>query len=414
MAQNGPSCFLGESGMNPLLQRFVLLAVLCFSAVAAAQQQTTAPIQIYGGYSWLSNSFNGVPGSQKALNGGNGGIVFQPWHHLHFKMDFSMYRGMNAGAPQHAFFFLAGGQYGTTIHRERVFAEALVGEGGLNGNWFIGDATGYLHGHSGTTASLAEFLGGGIDTPISRHAAIRVEGGVQHSGFGPILPNSRGSFTYHLDGLPNYFGRFSAGMVWLPRVVSANQPSARTPVESEIIYEGFQSFGHVKILAGPGSSYFFGGAIEYDRHSWGRLLGAQFDYSADFMPVIILSQPSITDEWGNPHSKTFETFPGVGIAPIGFRLLWFDAGRFRPYFDAKGGMTGYTKKAFSQDSSYQDFSLQMSIGTQLELTDRWDFRAAFEYFHQSNGFSVPSNAGLDAMTYRGGLSYHLGHARAGY
>jgi len=102
----------------------------------------------------------------------------------------------------------------------------------------------------------------------------------------------------------------------------------------------------------------------------------------------------------------------VGISPIGVRLLWRDGKRIKPYLGSKLGMTGYTQKAFSQLSSYQDFSGQVSIGMQCKLTDRWDFRAGFEYFHQSNGFAVPSDPGLDAMTYRGGLSYHLGHARA--
>jgi Lipid A 3-O-deacylase (PagL) len=399
------------------LTRFFLFAALLTSAASApAQNETSPPMQIYAGYSWLSNSFNGVPGSQKALNGWNGGAVFQPWHHLHFKLDYSMYRGTNAGAPQHPFFIMGGGQYEAAIHRERFYAEALVGEGGLNGNWFIGNSTGYLHGNTGSTASLAEFLGGGIDTPISHHAAIRVEGGVQHTGFSPLRPLSEGTYPYRLDGIPNYFARFSVGMVWLPRLGSEIRPSpeasTRTPPESEIIFEGLQSFGHFKIFAGPGSSYFSNGCIEYDRNSWGRFIGARLDYSADIMPVIFLSQRSKTDEWGNPMSATYETFPGVGIAPIGMRLLWRDGKRFKPYFVAKGGMTGYTRKAFSQNASYEEFSLQQAIGLQLKLTDRWDFRAGLEYFHQSNGFAVPSNPGLDAMTYRGGLSYHLSRARA--
>jgi hypothetical protein len=145
-------------------------------------------------------------------------------------------------------------------------------------------------------------------------------------------PTSEGSYPHHLDGIPNYFGRFSVGMVWLPRLGSAfrraPEGSTRTTVESEIILEGLRSFGHFKIFTGPGSSYFSEGSIEYDRHSWGRLLGARLDYSADIMPVIILSQRDKTDVWGNPQSTTYETFPGIGIAPIGFRLLWFDGKRF--------------------------------------------------------------------------------------
>ena len=396
-----------------LIHKFPIIALLSISAVAAAQQVGEPPVQVYGGYSRISNSFNGVPGSPRPLNGVNAGIAVLPWHHLRFRLDVSSYRGTNLGTPQDSLFFMGGAQYEATFHRERVYAEALVGEGTVNGNWFKADSSGYLYGHTGMTASLAEFLGGGVDTPVNHHFAIRVEGGVQHSDFVPIHPKPN-DLPYHLSGIPNYFGRLTVGMVWLPRLgsVVGAVPSARNPVESEIIFEGLQSFGHFYILASPGSSYFSGGAIEYDRHSWGKFAGARLDYSADIMPVLILSQPSKTDEWGNPKSKTHESFPGVAISPIGVRMLWRDGKEFKPYLVAKGGMTGYTHKAFSQHSSYQDFSLQVSIGMQFKLTDRWDFRAGFEYFHQSNGFAVPSDPGLDAMTYRGGLSYHLGHARA--
>jgi hypothetical protein len=416
MAPIGAS-FSYHQSKKEILARFFFLAVLLNSAAnAVAQQETSPPMQVYAGYSRLSNSFNGVPGSRQPLNGMNAGIAVLPWHHLRFKLDYSMFRGVNAGVPQHGFFIMGGSQYQATFHRERFYAEALVGEGGLNGNWYAANAAGYKNGNTGTIASLAEFLGGGVDTPVSHHYAIRVEGGVQHSGFVPIHPEPN-DLPYRLAGIPNYFGRFTVGMVWLPRLGSAFQQapeaSARTPVESEIIFEGLQSFGHFNIFASPGSCHFATVAIEYDRHSWGRFAGARMDYSADVMPVIILSQPSKTDQWGNPKSNTFETFPGVGIAPIGVRMLWRDGKGFKPYFDVKGGMTGYTRKAFSQYSSYQDFTLQMSIGMQLKLTDGWDFRAGFEYFHQSNGFAVPSDPGLDSMTYRGGLSYHLGHARAG-
>jgi len=419
MAQIGPASFHRESRIKLLVQRFVILALLCSSAVAAAQQQAAPPIQVYGGYSSLTNSFNGVPGSQKGLSGMSAGIAGPPWRHLRFKLDFSEYRGTNLGNPQHSLFFMGGAQYERMFHRERFFAEALLGEGTLNGNWFIADTTGYAHAHTGMTASLAEFLGGGIDTPVSHHFAIRVEGGVQHSDFVPIHPEPVDT-PYHLAGIPNYFPRFTVGMVWLPRLGSAGSalrpapaPSAKTPVDSEIVFEGMQSFGHLYILASPGSSWFTSGAIEYDRHSWGRFAGARLDYSADFMPLIILTQPSKTDEWGNPArgSSAHESFPGVGISPIGVRLLWRDGKRVKPYLISKLGLTGYTQKAFSQFGSYEEFCGQVNVGMQIKLTDRWDFRAGFQYFHQSNGFVVPSDPGLDAMTYRGGLSYHLGKAR---
>jgi hypothetical protein len=49
---------------------------------------------------------------------------------------------------------------------------------------------------------------------------------------------------------------------------------------------------------------------------------------------------------------------------------------------------------------------------QFHLRDRFDMRLGFSDFHFSDAFIVPSNPGLDVMSYTGGLIYHLGkHTR---
>jgi hypothetical protein len=103
--------------------------------------------------------------------------------------------------------------------------------------------------------------------------------------------------------VPNYFGRFSAGLVWIPRPGSAVRPAVPAtpvPVESEIIFEGMNSVGHFMIFANSWRSYLSACEIEYNRHSWGTFIGARLDYSAEILPAIILRQPTITDVWGKP------------------------------------------------------------------------------------------------------------------
>jgi hypothetical protein len=380
-------------------------------ADAAATGNSSPPFQIYGGYSWLSNSFNGVKGPAQPLNGMNAGIAFPEWRHLRIQLDYSLYRGSNLGDPQHAFFILSGGQYGGTFHRERFYAEALAGEGSLNGTWFSTANAGFRNGNTGTIASFAEFLGGAIDTAIGQHTAFRVEGGVQHSNFDPITPANEKGVPYHLAGIPDYFGRLSASIVWIPRLGSEfRPPTERRPVESELVIEGLHSIGHIHLFSDAWWSYLDLGGVEYDRHSWGRILGADVDYSGEFLPVIILRQPSKTDIWGDPLLRTHETVPGIGILPIGARIIWFDGARVAPYYVIKAGMTGYTKKAFSQFASYQDFALDQSVGIQFRLSGRIGLRTAFGFFHQSNGFVVPGNPGLDAMNLNTGISYRLGRS----
>jgi hypothetical protein len=396
--------------------RYFLVFVLAFPVFGAASPDNSPPpFQIYAGYSGLSNSFNGVPGSRQPLNGMNAGLAFQQWHHLRIKLDYSLYRGNNLGDPQRAFFIMSGGQYGATFHHERFYAEALAGEGALNGTWLSTNNSGYKNGNTGTIASFAEFLGGGIDTPIGRNIAFRVEGGVQHSNFVPITPLSQKAIPYHLSTIPDYFGRFSAGLVWIPPWGSgarqSTAPTGHAPVASEVVFESLNSFGHIHLFSVTWWSYLNIGGIEYDRHSWGSFLGAELDYSAEILPVVILRQPSKTDFWGNPKSKSHETVPGIGILPIGVRLLWRVDARLHPYYVIKAGMTGYTHKVFSQYATYQDFALDQSMGFQFRLSDRVGFRSGFGFFHQSNGFVVPSNPGLDEMNWNTGLSYHLGRLR---
>jgi hypothetical protein len=190
-----------------MLSRFsALLLLVCWLAVSNAQAETPARYQIYGGYTYLSNSFNGFPGARQSLNGWDAAASFAAWHHLRFKLETYHYGGTNQGAPQNAQFIMGGGQYGRRFGREYVFTEALFGDAGLNKNWGPNQAT-------GSQATFAILLGGGLDTPISRHFAYRVTGGFQYAypALNQLAPPYQ---TYRPAGLPEYFGRISTGLVW--------------------------------------------------------------------------------------------------------------------------------------------------------------------------------------------------------
>lgn len=186
----------------------------------------------------------------------------------------------------------------------------------------------------------------------------------------------------------------------------------KAPVESEVIFEGLASYGHYKIFASGSDCKLYTAGVEYDRHSWGQFLGARVDYVAEFLPVVLLDAPLTQDIWGTPTSPYRHIVPGIGIAPIGFRMLWRDHKRIMPYMEAKGGMLGFTQKAISQEATYEDFSLQSGMGVKLRMKQRWDLRLGlFSDFHFSNGFIVPVDPGLDVMNANLGLVYHLGAGR---
>jgi hypothetical protein len=183
---------------------FSLIALLCLSSALYAQSEARVRYQVYGGYTFLSNSFNGVAGSRQPLNGWDAAVAFPSWRGLRFKVDTFAYRGTNLGAPQHAIFFMGGGQYTWRIGRESVYVQGLMGDGGLNKDWGANKTT-------GETASFSTLAGGGLDTPVTRHLAFRVDGGFQYTNFVLQAPDL---YPYVIPGLPNYFGRISSGLVW--------------------------------------------------------------------------------------------------------------------------------------------------------------------------------------------------------
>ena len=202
------------------------------------------------------------------------------------------------------------------------------------------------------------------------------------------------------------------------------QPSFfKRPVKSEIIVEGLVSYGNYKIFASGYDMKLFTAGVEYDRHSWGYFLKAQVDYVAEFLPFVLLDKPLCEDIYGNPcgdiysnppvtidESKKVRQFvPGMGISPIGFRMLWRPSKKIQPYLEAKGGILGFTHKVPSSVSSYENFTLQSAMGAEVKMNARWGLRLGlFSDFHFSNAFVVPVNPGLDVMSANLGLSYHFG------
>lgn len=376
------------------------LALFVCPLILNAQSNGVPRYQIYGGYSYLSNSFNGVPGAQHGLIGWDASLAFPAWHGLRFKVDVARYTGTNSGAQQQALSIMGGGQYERTFHRERLFAEALFGEVGLNQNWGP-------NGSTGETASFSTLAGGGVDTPINPHFAVRVHGDFRYTNFALTEPNTLA--PYRIPGLPEFFASFSTGLVWTPRLSSPdNSEHEYSAPESELTFEDLNSFGHYEIFAMTKWSYLHVAGVEYDRHSWGNFIGARMDYVAEVLPMVILVQPRNTDFWGNRINRQLETVPGIGLSPIGLRMMWRDGKAWKPYYTIKTGVMGFTHKALSHYASYQVFSLQQSIGMQFHIHDRWDLRTGIGDFHFSNAFMVPSNPGIDEMTYTAGLTCRLG------
>ncbi len=189
--------------------------------------------------------------------------------------------------------------------------------------------------------------------------------------------------------------------------------AAKAFIARDITAVSLASYGHYKIFASGSGAKLYTSGVEYDRNSWGRFLGARFDYVAEFLPVVLLDAAVTSDIWGTPTTQAHQIVPGIGFSPIGFRLLWRDGRALKPYLLAKGGVLIFSKKELSQQATYENFSLQSSTGFQVKLTHRVDLRLGlFGDFHFSDAFIVPVNPGLDVMNATLGVTYHLGHPPA--
>jgi hypothetical protein len=194
-----------------------------------------------------------------------------------------------------------------------------------------------------------------------------------------------------------------------PREASVVKSSSKEAVAQEVVFVGLASYGHYKIFASGTDCKMYTAGVEYDRHSWGYMFKARVDYVAEFLPVVLLSEPDVTDIWGNSFTSAHHLVPGIGFSPIGARWIWRDGKAWKPYLMAKGGMLLFTEKAISSQATYESFSLQSSTGLQIRLNPRVDLRLGlFGDFHFSNAFIVPVNPGLDVMNASLGISYHLG------
>jgi hypothetical protein len=186
------------------------------------------------------------------------------------------------------------------------------------------------------------------------------------------------------------------------------QPSGRQPVASEIAETTMISYGNYRVFGAADRCNVYASGVEFDRHSWGYHFKARWDYVTEVLPFVLLSQPVQADFWGNPQSPDQELVHGFGASPFGFRLLWRDTQRVKPYLTGKIGMVVFGKPAFSPDSSNWAFNFQGEFGLEVRLNDRVELRLSpLDYFHVSNGYLAPSNPGMDELAPKFGLSYRL-------
>ena len=199
--------------------------------------------------------------------------------------------------------------------------------------------------------------------------------------------------------------------------ISTSPAAAHQPPAQDLVVESMVSYGNYRIFAGGSNSRLYTGGVEYDRNSWGTWLKARRDFAGEVLPVMVLDEPSNTDIFGDKLGPGRKVLYGIGIDPVGMRLVWHESGFIKPYFSVKGGVLVFDGKVLSKVGTYEQFSLQEAAGLMLRMSPSYDLRLGLlGDFHFSNGFMVDVNPGLDVMNCNIGLVYHMGsrkHAPTG-
>jgi hypothetical protein len=182
---------------------------------------------------------------------------------------------------------------------------------------------------------------------------------------------------------------------------------------SELVYEGMVSYGNYKVFGGAENAKLYAAGIEYDRELWPKVFHTRVDGVLEILPVVLLTQPQRTDIWGDTLTRSRKIVPGVGITPVGFRLLWRDGQRIMPYFEVKGSVIGFTQKALSSEATYENWSFHLTQGLKVKLRGKYDLRlGVLSDLHFSDAFVVRANPALDVMNVNVGVVYHLGGSPA--
>jgi hypothetical protein len=185
----------------------VLVAALpCWVSVSAqvdTARRVATRSSIYGGYSWLSNSFNNHSSASSAngMNGWTADVGVPLTRLVNLKVEGLGFYNTNYGDPERAHFFLAGPGLEHRFSGKVLFVQGLVGIGHLNSTAMA------LGGEpAGKTNSFAADVDAGIDFPIVPTIAWRVEGGLVNSHFTAT--------SNQIHGVPTWFGRVSTGIVF--------------------------------------------------------------------------------------------------------------------------------------------------------------------------------------------------------
>lgn len=146
--------------------------------------------------------------------------------------------------------------------------------------------------------------------------------------------------------------------------------------------------------------------LEYDRR-WGRFLGSEADYVGAFLPLVVVNEPAKYGIDSRALTTARQNHYGVGLAPLGVRLMWRSEKSLRPYLVARSGIMYFANRILSAESMKLNFFPQYGAGVERSLASGLNLRLEYNDVHISNGDVAQRNPGIDFMYINAGLAFQF-------
>lgn len=207
---------------------------------------------------------------------------------------------------------------------------------------------------------------------------------------------------YLLSGVVIAFAFFALQSL---RGQQVSRPAEAAP-KSAIAFETGSSVGNIHICCFADNRRLSLYELEYDRR-WGPFLGSEADYVGVFLPLVVVNEPAKYGVDSRALTTARQNHYGVGVAPLGVRLMWRPEKSFRPYLIARGGIIYFANRILSAESMKLNFFPQYGAGVEKSLASGLNLRLEYNDVHISNGDVAQRNPGIDFMYINAGLAFQF-------
>ena len=133
-------------------------------------------------------------------------------------------------------------------------------------------------------------------------------------------------------------------------------------------------------------------------------------YTIGAVPAAILSQPGTSYHFNEAtHAYTIIPFRqytyGAGLSPVGFRAVFGDHWRVKPYFEPSVGFLSFTRPTPVPLARRFNFEFQFGAGVQLARKKNHAVRTGVMFLHFSNHGTATYNPGVDSCVVYASYSF---------